>query len=190
MSYQRVVTNITDFEMKMWPLIMEIIRYRSNELLAWTRMRFLSSKSGISVRMKSGRLASSGSVVQPYRRGLRVFGGIRYNARDPKTGYNYARSHFRLPGQSSMVVIVPRNKQALAIPIEGAGSTYGGSTFARKGLLFIRNSFDPYDFTPVAILKQRVTYPRRIDVETMIYPYIIPKIQADIAQMVNSWKAK
>lgn len=188
MSYQRVVTNITDFDMRMWPLIMNIIRDRSNELLAWTRMRFLSSKSGLSVRSKTGRLASSGSVVQPHRLGLRIFGGIKYNATDPKTGYNYARSHFRLPGQSSMVVIRPKKGQALAIPIEGAGSTYGGSTFARGNMLFVRNSFDPYDFTPVAVLAKEVTYPRRIDVETMIYPYIIPKIQADIAHLVNTWR--
>jgi hypothetical protein len=187
MSYQRVTTNIIEFEMRMWPMIMEIIRYRSNELLAWTRMRFLSHKSSISVRTKTGRLANSGLVVQPYRRGLRVWGGVRYNARDPVSGYNYARSHFRLPGQPAMVVITPKNKQALAIPIEGAGSSYGGNTFAAKGMLFVRNSFDPFDFTPVAILKQRVIYPRRIDVEGVIYPYIIPKIQADIAYMVNTW---
>lgn len=190
MSYQQVNTNIITFEMQLWPIVKEIIRYRSNELMAWTRMKFLSHKSGISVRSKSGRLASSGSVVQPYRRGFAIYGGIKYNARDPKTGYNYARSHFRLPGQSTTVVIRPKNKQALAIPIEGAGTTYGGTTFARSGMLFIRNSMDPYDFTPVAILKQQVTYQRRIDVETMIYPYILPKIKEDIAQAVNSYRAK
>jgi hypothetical protein len=135
-------------------------------------------------------LASSGSVVQPYRRGFAIYGGIKYDARDPVTGYNYAFSHFRLPGQSATVVIRPKNKQALAIPIAAAGSTYGGTTFARAGMLFVRNSFDPYDITLVAILKQQVTYPRRIDVEGMIYPYIIPKIQADIADMVNNWKPK
>jgi hypothetical protein len=190
MSYQQVSTNIITFEQQLWPIVKEIIRYRSNELLAWTRMRFLSSKSGISVGGKSGRLASSGSVVEPYRRGFAIYGGIKYDAKDPKTGYNYARSHFRLPGQSGTVVIVPRNKQALAIPIEGAGSTYGGNTFARAGMLFIRNSFDQYDFTPVAILKQRVSYPRRIDVEAQLYPYILPKIQEDITQAVNSYRAK
>jgi len=190
MSYQRVVTDLTMFELRMWPMVMEIIRYRSNELLAWTRMRFLSSKSSISVRVKSGRLANSGSVVQPYRRGLRVFGGIKYNARDPKTGYNYAWSHFRLPGHSATVVIRPKNKQALAIPIEGAPTNYGGNTFARGNMLFVRNSFDPYDFTPVAVLSRGVTYPRRIDVEGLIYPYILPKIQADIAHMVNTYRAR
>ena len=190
MSYQQAVTDITTFEMRLWPMVKEILRYRCNELLAWNRMRFLSGKSGISVGVKSGRLASSGSVVAPYRRGLRIFAGVRYNARDPKTGYNYAKSHFRMPGQSRMVVIRPKNKQALAIPIEGAGRTYGGSTFARAGMLFVRNSFDPYDFTPVAILKQLVTYPRRIDVEGLIYPYIIPKIKADLAHMANTYRAR
>lgn len=190
MSYQRLVIDLTDFELRFWNEIKVILSYRTNELLAWTRMRFLSSKSGISVRVKSGRLAHSGSVVRPYRMGLRLFGGIKYNARDPKTGYNYARSHFRLPGQSATVVIRPKNKQRLAIPIEGAPSTYGGNTFARGNLLFVRNSFDPYDFTPVAVLSKGVSYPRRIDVEGMLFPYILPKIQADMVQFTRVWRAK
>jgi hypothetical protein len=190
MTYIRAAACIAEFQMKLWEEVREILRFRCNDLLSYTRMRFLSHKSGISVGIKSGRLAGSGSVREPYRRGLKIFAGIKYNARDPKTGYNYAFSHFRNPGKSSMVVIVPRNKRALAIPIEGAGSTYGGNTFARAGMLFVRNSFDPYDFTPVAILKQKVTYPRRIDVENHLLAYINPKIEADIAAVVNRYRCK
>jgi len=188
MSYQRLATSMLLFEDKLKQEVMEIIRYRSNELMAWITMRFLSSKSTISVRRKSGKLASSGSVVQPYRRGYMLYGGVKYSATDPKTGYNYAWSHFRLPGQSATVVIRPKNKQALAIPIEGAPTTYGGNTFARGNVLFIRNAFDSYDFTPVAVLAQQVTYPRRIDVEGMIWPHIIPIIKADIAEAVNRYR--
>jgi len=190
MSYQRVITNMVEFEMQLWPQIKNIVRGRSNELLGWIKGRFLSHKGPVSVRSRSGRLADSGSVVEPRRVGWVIFGGVKYDARNPVTGYNYAYSHFRLPGQSATVLILPRNKQALAIPIEGAGKTYGGTTFSRKGMLFVRNSSDPFDFTPVAILKKSVSYPRRIDIETLIYPYIIPRIQADIAEVCMKFRGK
>jgi hypothetical protein len=188
MSFQRVNQNITRFELMLWNEIKNILRYRSNELMAFTRTYFLSRKSGISVGGKSGKLANSGRVVDPYRRGMVIFGGVKYDARDPVTNYNYALSHFRNPGEPFDVIIRPKNKQALAIPIKGAGSTIGGTTFARGGLLFVRNSFDRFDFTPVAVLVREVTYKRRIDVETMLFPYIKPKIEADLQELIRRFR--
>lgn len=176
--------------------VTEVVRKHSVRLWRITVQQHMAGPtSSTSVSKRTGTLARGVSAEEPKSIGGVITGGI-------KIASKYARTHIGPKGSS--VIIKPKTKQFLAIPLQAAKTAAGvarggprsgifGPTFIAKGIIFgysggTKKSTGGH-IIPLFVLKKQVIIPRRIDPRLDLLKKIEKGFKEDLKQAIKPGSA-